>query len=228
MPTIERIRVARVSVNPAKKEKKAMKKKSKAHRAKRSHSTRAKSVKPVIVRVNPARPAGKRPRVRRNPARISARGIASTVIEGAKSAAVAFGGMVASREGAQMLLGANNNGTKGYLTQLGVGAAVSLVVGRVVSKQAGAAAMTGSVLSVLHRVVSDKYMPVPAVAALPLSGVGDPMTITSAPAQVAYLRRGMAAMQAPTHGAPVPITAGRGPVAAMGSPSSLAFTGRAA
>lgn len=87
------------------------------------------------------------------------------------SALFVVGGAIASKLGAQMVLGANNTGPMGYAANLAVGGIGAWVIGGPMkNKKAAAAFFSGSVVEVVLRLISD-YTPFGNY--LNAQGVGD-------------------------------------------------------
>jgi hypothetical protein len=123
------------------------------------------------ARKNPAcKPARRNPQ-RRNPT------ILSNPKEMAINIVAALLSAVATRQLPQMLLGTNNTGWQGYLANLGAGMAATFAAHEFVSPAAAGAALIGSGVIVLDRVLTEQFSPVGQY--LSLTGLGDATAATS-------------------------------------------------
>lgn len=87
------------------------------------------------------------------------------------NATVALGGFVASKLGAQAVLGASNTGPMGYVATIAVGGVGAWVIGGPMkNKKAAASFFTGSVIAVVAKIITD-YTPLGSY--LQTAGVGD-------------------------------------------------------
>jgi len=93
-----------------------------------------------------------------------------TPIDNVKFGAAALAGLVATRQLPQMVLGANNTGWIGYLSNLGVATLAGIGAG-MWNKQIGWAVAIGGSLYTVSRVLTEKASPVGKYFAL--AGVGD-------------------------------------------------------
>ncbi len=88
-----------------------------------------------------------------------------------KTAAFAGGGLIATRQIPQMVLGSRNAGPIGYLANLIVALFSAGAVSKFAGKENGFAVGIGGGLYLLNRLISENFSPIPK--ALALSGVGD-------------------------------------------------------
>lgn len=157
----------------AKNKNKAPAKKPRAH-------TKGGGVRPIVVQVNPThKPKAKGKKNPISKPRLNANWLYNTGKEAAISAVFAYGGMLATREIPQMVLGAGNTGNKGLMANLGSGLAVTALAA-FFSPKAAIAVATGAALGVAQRYMSERVMPVAAVANSEASGIGDVFTVAAA------------------------------------------------
>lgn len=129
----------------------------------------------VIIRESKQRKAnGKR---RKNPS-------GAAPLNFVKDGAVALAGLVATRQGPQLILGAKNAGWLGYLANVAAAIATAMLAGKFAGKRAGSAALIGGGLYTVNRVLTEQFSP--AGKFLSLSGVGD----ASAAASLGTIRQG--------------------------------------
>lgn len=142
------------------------------------------SVRPIVVKFNPgghAKPKHK-PKHKKNPIGrpgLNSRWVLNTATVMATSAALAYGGMLATREIPQMLLGSGNTGNKGLLANIGAGLGITALAA-IISPRSAIAVGTGAALGIAQRYMSERLMPVAAVANSETAGIGDVFTIAAA------------------------------------------------
>lgn len=111
----------------------------------------------------------KAPRRRhRNP---SAGSILSRPLGMAKAGTIAFGSLLLTRQVPQWILGANNTGWLGYLANVSMTIANTVVAHMAAGKEAAFSAGIGGTLYVLNRVMTEQFSPIGKY--ISLSGVGD-------------------------------------------------------
>jgi hypothetical protein len=145
---------------------------AKARRAKGNPSNKAKNGKKKSRRNGTApyscRPNGRKKQ--RNPTILSdPKGIAINIVTALLSA-------VATRQLPQWVLGASNAGWKGYLANVVSGAAATLAAHEFINAGAAQAAVLGSGVIVLDRVLTEQFSPVGQY--LSLTGIGDATAAT--------------------------------------------------
>jgi hypothetical protein len=123
-------------------------------------------------------------RRRSNPS-ASSRITASAVARGAVVAGASF---IAARELPQMLLKEKNTGLIGYAANLATGVGISMAAKAFGSKKDVFPALIGAGMAVLSRAMSDQT-PIGRALAQPLSGIGDPNTITGTQQARQFLQR---------------------------------------
>lgn len=152
--------------NPKKEGKmaKTRRRRSHAHRTRRRATNRARRTNPVRRRRRNTMRRYNTRRSHRNP-------FGGSWGAEIMTATVALGGFVASKLGAQTVLGANNTGPMGYLATIAVGGVGAWVIGGPMkNKKAAASFFTGSVIAVVAKVIQD-YTPLGSY--LQSAGVGD-------------------------------------------------------
>ena len=143
------------------------------NKAKKNPQTRPAKKPATAKKKNPQHTPAKHHTKRKNPDVFAVFGKPQDL---AINIAVALTSAVATRQIPQMILADANSGWKGYLANVATGVAATLAAHQFVSMGAAQAALLGSGVIVLDRVLTEKFSPVGKY--LSLTGLGDATAAT--------------------------------------------------